>query len=136
MTSNYHQNKNNNIVRYLLHVKERAIVKWKTNEEKLQRLEYYQELLLPITTKFFPYTLVAKNKLTKHEVNKFFESFGQTFVKINIENKKEEGFVNFHFLLTHFRMLNYKLDPDKTIEALIKQGFYPELMIEFLKNVK
>lgn len=107
-----------------------------TNEEKLERLEFYQELLLPVTKASFPfYALIVKNKLTKHEVNEIFDLCQQ--LENQYEKQKEEGFVTFAPLLTHFvGMLNYKLDPHKTIVALYEQDFYRGLMNEFLKNNK
>ncbi len=107
-----------------------------TNEEKLLRLEYYQELLLSIANGAFPfYTLVVNYKLSRKEV----EEILQLCEELNEEYKKqkEEGFITFLPLLTHFvGMLNYKLDPHKTIDALYEQGIYPELMSELLKTIK
>ncbi|WP_246202557.1 DUF1878 family protein [Virgibacillus doumboii] len=48
--------------------------------------------------------------------------------------QKEEGFLDFTLLLIHFAgMLNEKLNPDITIYALKKEGYYPSLMDEFIK---
>ncbi|OIJ11877.1 hypothetical protein BKP35_11300 [Anaerobacillus arseniciselenatis] len=107
-----------------------------TNEEKLLRLEFYQELLLSLTNGAFPfYTMVVNEKLSRNEVQEVLE----LCEKLNdeYEKQKEEGFITFLPLLTHFvGMLNYKLDPHKTIDALHKQGIYRNLMSEFLKTIK
>ncbi|KGP72261.1 DUF1878 family protein [Pontibacillus yanchengensis] len=48
------------------------------------------------------------------------------------EDQKEEGLLDYTSLLIHFAgMLNMKLHPDDTIEALRKEGMYVELMEEF-----
>ncbi|MFN7249260.1 MAG: DUF1878 family protein [Anaerobacillus sp.] len=106
------------------------------NEEKLLRLEFYQEILLEIMDNSYPfYTLIIKHQLSKGEVEEIY------FLceKLNNEYKKqkEEGFVTFLPLLTQFvGMLNYKVDPHQTINALYMQDIYRELMKEFLDLVK
>jgi hypothetical protein len=102
-----------------------------SNEEKLLRLEFYQEILLAILDNSHPfYALIVYHQLSKQDVEEIY----LLCEKINKEYKKqkEEGFVTFLPLLTHFvGMLNYKLDPYQTINALYKQNIYRDLMKEF-----
>ena len=106
-------------------------------DQKVKRIEYYQELLLEMMDNHhFPvYELIIKNKLTKKETEELFqlcEELSQEY-----EEQKEEGLLHFDSLLTHFvGMLNYKLDPKKTIEAFYQQNLYKSLMEEFLKLIK
>jgi hypothetical protein len=106
------------------------------NEEKLLRLEFYQEILIEIMDNSYPfYTFIIKHQLSKSEVEEIY------FLceKLNNEYKKqkEEGFVTFLPLLTQFvGMLNYRVDPHQTINALYMQDIYRELMKEFLGLVK
>lgn len=107
-----------------------------TNEEKLLRLEFYQDLFLTITKSSYPfYALVVTHRLSRKEVEEIFQLCNELNDKY--KKQKEEGFMNFFPLLTHFvGMLNYKLDPHKTIDALYEQGIYCELMNEFYKTIK
>ncbi len=103
-----------------------------TNEEKILRLEFYQELLLSVLHNSYPfYALIVKHELTKKEVEEIYLLC--TRLHNEYKRQKEEGFLTFLPLLTHFvGMLNYKLDPHKTIDALYEQGIYQELMAEFI----
>ena len=107
-----------------------------SNEEKLQRLEFYQEILLSVMNNAYPfYALIINYELSKSEV----EDIYLLCTKLNNELKKqkEEGFVTFLPLLTHFvGMLNYKLEPHETIDALYKQNIYRDLMAEFKKIIR
>lgn len=50
--------------------------------------------------------------------------------------QREEGLVDFTTLLVRFAgMLNEKLEPNETISALKKEGYYPSLMSEFTKII-
>jgi hypothetical protein len=47
--------------------------------------------------------------------------------------QKEEGFLDFTSLLVHFAgMLTEKLNPDETIFALKKEGYFPSLLAAFI----
>lgn len=104
-----------------------------TTEEKLLRLEFYQNLLLSIADPSHPfYAMIIKNQLSQKEVEEIYQLCNE--ITITYEQQKEEGFVTFTPLLNHFvGMLNYKLDPHKTIEALYSQNIYRQLM-SLLKN--
>ncbi|MCT8139497.1 DUF1878 family protein [Anaerobacillus sp. CMMVII] len=106
-----------------------------TNEEKLRRLEFYQEILLTVIDQSYPfYALIIKHELSKQEVEEVY----QLCAKLDYEftKQKEEGFVTFSPLLTHFvGMLNYKLEPHETIKALYDQDIYPELMALLTKII-
>ncbi|RXI99886.1 DUF1878 family protein [Anaerobacillus alkaliphilus] len=107
-----------------------------TNEDKMLRLEFYQELFLSVINNSYPfYALIIKHELSKKEVEEIYV----LCTKLNNEYKrqKEEGFVTFLPLLTHFvGMLNYKLNPHKTIDALYEQGIYQGLMAEFISIIQ
>lgn len=50
------------------------------------------------------------------------------------EMQKEEGLLDFTSLLIQFAgLLNEKLDPNKTIQALREEGCFPLLMEEFIR---
>lgn len=108
-----------------------------TNEEKLLRLEFYQDILFSIidsSTHPF-YALVIHHQLSKRDVEEIFLLC--TKLTDEFTKQKEEGFVTFVPLLTHFvGMLNYKLDPHETIDALYEQGIHRDLMAEFRKIIK
>ncbi|OIJ21368.1 hypothetical protein BKP45_00895 [Anaerobacillus alkalidiazotrophicus] len=107
-----------------------------TNEEKILKLEFYQELLLSVTNTAYPfYSLIINNKLSKKEVEEIF--YLCKHLNNEYEKQKEEGFVTFFPLLTHFvGMLNYKLDPFQTLGALHDQGIYRDLTNELIKASK
>ncbi|WP_036687749.1 DUF1878 family protein [Paucisalibacillus globulus] len=81
----------------------------------------------------YPFTrLVMEYKLTEDEYNDLFtllEVTNQEYVQ-----QKEEGLLNYSSNLVKFAgMLNEKLDPTVTIFALHKEGYYPDLLAEFIK---
>jgi hypothetical protein len=106
-------------------------------EEKIKRLEFQQSLLLNMIdhTKFPFYRLVLNAGLLEEEMKEVIELCEE------LDNKykklKEEGFVHFTFLLTHFvGMLNPKLHPLEVAEAMYKQAMFAPLMQEFIKLLK
>ncbi|WP_084268838.1 DUF1878 family protein [Oceanobacillus damuensis] len=81
----------------------------------------------------YPLTkLIIENNITREEymeLMKMIQRLNDTY-----ELQKEEGFLDFSSLLVHFAgMLNEKLDPNETIEALAKEKYFPLLMAEFRK---
>ncbi|WP_249870175.1 DUF1878 family protein [Oceanobacillus saliphilus] len=79
----------------------------------------------------YPLTkLIIENNITQEEymeLMKMIKGLNDTY-----ECQKEEGFLDFSSLLIHFAgMLNEKLDPNETINALKKEDCFPELMEEF-----
>lgn len=106
-------------------------------EEQVLRLQFYQQLFLLVmkNSSTYPfYALVIESGLSKIEVEEIYELC--TKLNNEWEKQKEEGFVTFLPLLNHFvGMLNYKLEPHKTIDALYEQGIYENLMAEFRKII-
>ncbi|WP_234031509.1 DUF1878 family protein [Lentibacillus cibarius] len=76
--------------------------------------------------------MVIENNITEQEYNELFallEKLHQQYM-----SQKEEGLMDFTSLLVHFAgMLNEKLNPDATIIALKKEGYYPSLMEMFMQ---
>ncbi|WLR51474.1 DUF1878 family protein [Bacillus tianshenii] len=105
-------------------------------EERLERLEFYQQLLLDVMKdKDYPfYQLVIEKGLSKEEVSDVCRLCGR--LTKAYEEQKELGFVNFYPLLIHFAgMLNPKLHPDDTMNALYQQKMYISLM-EVLRRIR
>ncbi|WP_077623135.1 DUF1878 family protein [Sediminibacillus massiliensis] len=80
----------------------------------------------------YPFTkLVIEKELTKEEyqeIIKLVNAINEEYLM-----QKEEGLLDVTPLLLHFvGMLNHKLEPEQTIYALKKEGYYPSLMSEFL----
>ncbi len=106
-----------------------------TFKEKLLRLEYYQEIFLSKMNNSYPFfALIMVHQLSKKEVEEIYFLCEQ--LDDEYKKQKKEGFVTFLPLLTHFvGMLNYKLDPNMTINALYEQQLFCELMSEFRKLI-
>ncbi|WP_246206721.1 DUF1878 family protein [Virgibacillus ihumii] len=85
-----------------------------------------------IDVKQYPFIkLVVEKSITYGE----YEQLMQQLADLNsrYEAQKEEGLLDFTPLLVHFAgMLNEKLDPNTTIFALKKEGYYPSLMNVFI----
>ena len=101
-------------------------------EDRLERLEYYQSLILPLLgDKLTPfYKLIMDAKLSKKDV----EDLLNLCEELSIEYKKQkaEGFISFTPLLTQFvGMLHPRLDLKATIDVLAKERKYTPLMNEF-----
>ncbi|MBR3119155.1 DUF1878 family protein [Oceanobacillus profundus] len=76
--------------------------------------------------------MIIEHNLTRKEYNEMMEMIQS--LNDAYELQKEEGLLDFTSLLIQFAgMLNEKLDPNKTIEALKLDGCYPMLMSEFSK---
>lgn len=79
--------------------------------------------------------MIIENKITEEEYNelmKLLHHLNEMYME-----QKEEGLVDFTSLLVRFAgMLNEKLEPNETIAALKKEGYYPSLMTEFTKIIK
>lgn len=98
-------------------------------EEKMEKLEFYHELLLQmVDTKKYPfYHLIISKGMSKKEMEDVFRLCEELSEKY--EKQREEGFVHFTPLLIEFvGMLPYSLDPKETILALKQQKLYEELM--------
>jgi hypothetical protein len=84
----------------------------------------------------FPFTkLVMEHKLTEEEYNQLFqmlETMSQEY-----SQQIEEGLLDYSYTLIKFvGILNEKLDATETIYALRKEGYYPELLDEFIKIIE
>ncbi|MBY7143040.1 DUF1878 family protein [Virgibacillus sp. NKC19-3] len=74
--------------------------------------------------------LIIENNVTYKEFKELFHLLQTLEAQYNIQ--KEEGFLDFTSLLVQFAgMLTEKLDPNSTIYALKKEGYYPSLLAEF-----
>lgn len=118
-----------------LMVKEGKVLK--DFEKRLEKLEYYQTLLLEMadTEKYPLNVLIIKNNMSKEEtaeLHRLCEDLMNMY-----QEQKAQGLVIFTDLLTLFAgQLNYKLDILETIQALHKQNFYKPLMKTFLNIIK
>lgn len=79
----------------------------------------------------FPFVkLVIENNVSKEEYEELFQLLQMLEQKYEIQ--KDEGFLDFTSLLIHFAgMVTEKLEPNETIYALSKEGYFPNLMREF-----
>ncbi|GGJ92286.1 hypothetical protein GCM10007063_13610 [Lentibacillus kapialis] len=101
--------------------------------EQNETINFYLQLLSrTIDTNRYPFTrMIIINNVTKSEFKtllKLLEGLHYQYI-----TQKEEGFLDFSSLLVQFAgMLNEKLNPDETVYALKKEGYYPSLMEEFI----
>ncbi|RKQ31275.1 DUF1878 family protein [Oceanobacillus halophilus] len=78
--------------------------------------------------------LMIINNISENEYEDLFQLLTQ--LEDTFQQQKEEGLIDFTSLLVRFAgMLNEKLDPNETIFALKKEGYYPSLMDEFTKII-
>ncbi|WP_235794046.1 DUF1878 family protein [Virgibacillus salidurans] len=74
--------------------------------------------------------LIIEHNITYKEFEEMMHLLQKLEDQFNIQ--REEGFLDFTSLLVEFAgMLTEKLDPNNTIYALKKEGYYPSLMAEF-----
>ena len=103
-------------------------------ESRVERLEFYQQLLLETLEKENAefYKLIVGAKLTKEDVNELYMLCER--MNVEFQKQKAEGLVIFTPLLTQFAgLLHPKLNVEKTIEVLLNKGIYVALMKEFKK---
>ncbi len=108
-----------------------------TFEKRIERLEYYQKLLLQMMNpnKYPFYKMVIEKGLTEHEVRTLFTCCEELTKEFEIQ--KQMGFVEFRSLLVQFvGMLHPRLTPKETIESLLQQGFYVPLMTQLMRNIE
>jgi|SRR5699024_4941794 hypothetical protein len=107
-------------------------------ESKWSDIQAFQIQMLSRTldSNRYPLTkLLIERNLTKQEYDELFNLLRD--LNEQYEKEKEEGFLNFTPLLIHFAgMLCEKLEPNETIEALKKEGYFPSLMDEFIRILK
>ncbi|WP_449539304.1 DUF1878 family protein [Ferdinandcohnia sp. Marseille-Q9671] len=107
-------------------------MKMESIEERLERLEFYQSLIMPfLGDKLSPFNkMIIDAKLSKKDVEHLLlicEELSKEF-----KRQKAEGFVGFTPLLTQFvGMLHPNLNPKTTIDVLISEEKYTPLMLEF-----
>jgi len=112
--------------------KEFEVLTMESIEERLERLEYYQSLILPLLRdKLSPlHQLIMEAKLTKKDVEDLLDLCEE--MSIEYKKQKAEGLICFTPLLTQFvGMLHPHLDPKTTIDVLAKVRKYTPLMYEF-----
>src|SRR5690606_17991457 len=101
-------------------------------EERLERLEYYQSLIIPlIEDKLSPFhKIIIEANLSKRDVEDLLDICEE--LSTEYKKQKAEGFIDFTPLLTQFvGMLHHNLDPETTINVLAQERRYTPLMHEF-----
>ncbi|MBM6617210.1 DUF1878 family protein [Bacillus suaedaesalsae] len=103
-------------------------------EQRLERLEYYQKLMIDLVEKAkWPFhQLIMVRQLTEHEVNELFQLCEN--LTHEYKQQKAEGFISFSPLLHIFKQyLNPKLSCLEVIIAMEQEQLYLPLM-NALKN--
>ncbi|AXI08709.1 hypothetical protein CUC15_07180 [Oceanobacillus zhaokaii] len=78
--------------------------------------------------------LIIENNITFEEYKELMGSLHK--LNETFEQQKEEGLMDYTILLIHFAgMLNEKLEPNRTIYALKKEGYFPSLMNTFIEII-
>ncbi|MBP1968979.1 hypothetical protein J2Z83_001082 [Virgibacillus natechei] len=79
--------------------------------------------------------LIIENDITYKEFEELMHLLQKLDAQYNIQ--KEEGFLDFTSLLVQFAgMLTEKLDPNNTIYALKKEGYFPSLITAFTSIIE
>jgi hypothetical protein len=105
-------------------------------EERIKRMEYYQNLLFKMMRKdgYEFSQLIIEKQLTEEEVAQFYDLC--ELLSKEYEEQKADKFVFFSPLFLKFKEgLHHKLQPSEVIEACINQNLYPELMNTLMKNI-
>lgn len=101
-------------------------------EKRVEILEYHMQLLLNMSNRNqypFDFMIVAKG-LSKQEVNELMNLCQE--LDRQYKEQKAQGLLYYTDLLTLFAgQLNEKLDVNETIDAMLKQGMFKELMADF-----
>lgn len=89
-----------------------------------------------IDSEQYPLTkMMIDSEMTEAEYKALFQLLETLNEKY--KRQKAEGLLDYTSLLVHFAgMLDPKLSPNETIHALKKEGYYPEMMTEFLKLIE
>lgn len=97
---------------------------------------HVQLLMKRIDMNDYPLTKIT----IEHELSwEEYEELFQLLQKLDeiYQVQKEEGLLDFTILLVQFAgMLNEKLGPHETITSLKTEGYFPELMGEFIKIIQ
>ncbi|APB35539.1 MULTISPECIES: YhaI family protein [Heyndrickxia] len=105
-------------------------------EQKLERLEFYQTLLLKmIGTSQYPFfRLIMEKQLSKQDIEQFYALCDR--LSDELKEQKADKFVFFYPLFQKFKdSLHEKLQPAEVIAACLQQGLYPELMKALKRNL-
>lgn len=105
-----------------------------TEKDNKEIMIFHVQLLTKlIDVEQYPFVkLVIESNITKEEYTELFQLL--QMLEENYEQQKEEGFLDFTSLLIHFAgMLNEKLNPNETIVALEREGYFPHLIKEFMR---
>ncbi|MFD2630297.1 DUF1878 family protein [Oceanobacillus kapialis] len=79
--------------------------------------------------------MVLEKNITQLEYKELLQLLNRLNEKYEVQ--QEEGLLHYNSLLVEFAgMLNEKLDPNETIYALQKEGYYPSLMATFIKIIE
>ena len=79
--------------------------------------------------------LMIENDISKEEYTELFQLL-HTLEEKYVQ-QKSEGFLDFTALLINFvGMLNEKLEPNETIQALEREGYFPHLIKDFMRLLK
>lgn len=104
--------------------------------EKINRLEFYQSLMLTMLSdsdKQF-YKLMIEKSLHKHDMDQFFKKCDE--LSNALEEQKAEGFVYFESLFEQFKeALHPDLFAEEVVQACLRQQLYLPLMLEFKKFI-
>ncbi|MFD1739117.1 DUF1878 family protein [Bacillus salitolerans] len=103
-----------------------------TVEQRLERLEYYQTLILQMVdlNKWPFYALVMKRQIAEKDVQQIF-TLSEELLELYFQ-QKEEGLLVFSQLLEVFeRSLPDGLTVLETVDAMHRQQLYTPLMSEF-----
>ncbi|GGA73450.1 DUF1878 family protein [Ornithinibacillus halotolerans] len=105
---------------------------------ELNNLTLFQLQLLTkiIDINKYPFTkLVIEHQLTQEEYNELFSTLEQ--LNGEYQEQIEEGLLDYSSHLVRFvGSLSDKLEPTETVYALHQEGFYPDLLSEFIKIIK
>lgn len=106
-------------------------------EERLNKIEYHQRLLLEMMEKNkYPfYELIIQKGLSEQEVTQLYREC-LTLEKM-FEEQREMGFVLHTDLIAHFLdVLPTVLTPKETVESLYKQLLFKPLMEHFMQALE
>jgi len=104
---------------------------------KAETTSFHVELLSKlIDIHNYPFSkMIIEKNVTREEYNDLFRMLN-TLDK-QYRRQKKEGLLDFTILIIHFAgMLTEKLDPNQTIYALKKEGYYPSLMNVFIQIIE
>ncbi|WP_163537136.1 DUF1878 family protein [Gracilibacillus sp. YIM 98692] len=102
-------------------------------EKEVKKQKFHIQLLTSICDMDqYPFIhLLFQQDITEQEYNELMNILAELYDRFL--EYQEEGFMNYEKLLIHFvGQLSPKLDPEKTMQALIKEERYIEMVNELL----